>query len=195
MAVKVKVNEITDIQIGYQSRGRIEPDPTGTHRIIQMKDFDECHQLGIDSLTSFYPERDPERYLVDQGDVLFLSRGQKNFACAVTIALQDTVAASYFFILRIKRDAILPEYLAWYINQVPAQEFIYTIAKRGSHMPIVPKSSFETLEISVPPLETQKTIVKIEKLISNEEEIGQEISLKRGLLMRAFCFKKIKEQS
>jgi len=193
--VKAVVNEIADIQIGYQSRGRIEPDNEGTHRIIQMKDFDECRQVGISGLTSFRPERDPNRYIVNQGDVLFLSRGQKNFACSLIEPITDTVAASYFFILRLKSESILPGYLAWYINQVPAQEFLYSMAKRGSHMPIVPKAAFEVLEISIPPIDTQKTIVEIEKLITKELELGEEISFKRELLARAFCLKKVREQS
>jgi hypothetical protein len=193
--VKAKVNEIAEIQIGYQSRGRIYLDPEGTHRIIQMKDFDECRRLGIENLTLFRPEREPERYLVGQGNVLFLSRGQKNFACAVTRPLNDTVAASYFFILRLSRDDILPEYLAWYINQVPAQEYLYSIAKRGSHMPIVPKAAFEALQVSVPPLTTQKKIVEIEKLLGQEQAIEDELFFKRELLIRALCLKKMKEQS
>lgn len=193
--MKVKVNEITEIQIGYQSRERIESDQDGTHRIIQIKDFDNYRHLQTKSLTSFFPERAPDRYLVNQGDILFLSRGQRNFAYALDEILPDTVAASYFFILRVKNKDILSDYLAWYINQVPAQEFLYSTAKRGSHMPIVPKASFELLEVSIPPIDIQKTIVKIEELVRQEQDISEEMAFKRELLIRTICLKKIAEQS
>ena len=160
-----------------------------------MKDFDESRRLATENLTPFCPERDPSRYLVNKSDVLFLSRGQRNFAYAINKPVHDTVAASYFFILRLKNGNILPEYLAWYINQVPAQEFLYRTAKRGSHMPIVPKAAFELLEIPIPPIETQRTIVEIEQLMGLEQELGEEITFKRELLVRAMCLKKITEQT
>ena len=46
---------------------------------------------------------------------------------------------------------VLPEYLAWFINQPPAQAYL-TQQSRGTLVKLMPKSLFEKLEVPVPPL-------------------------------------------
>ncbi len=132
------LRDIAEIQIGYQHRDKGHPittGSTGTHRIIQIKDLDleepfkrevigrggSAPYVWLDNLYQVTPAGDAERYLVSQGDVLFLSRGQRTYAVPVLQALENTVASYYFYILRPDPDRIDPEYLAWFINQPTAQ--------------------------------------------------------------------------
>ena len=146
------LNQVARVQIGYQSRGRVEmPDPQGSYQLIQIKDLDDEGCLREEGFYRITPEGlNPERYQVNQGDVLFLSRGNRNFATMVDVQLQDTIAAGYFFILKPDSATVLPQYLAWYINSAPAQQFIQSVARRGTYMPVVPKSALEELPIDVP---------------------------------------------
>ncbi len=140
--MKKKIKDIAEIQIGYQFRGRMETIPNGTHSVIQIKDFDEFQNLRTTDLNKVNLKSDTERYTVNKRDILFLARGHRNYAFPIKDVSANTIAASYFFILRLINKDILPEYLAWYIKQAPAQEYLHNIARRGTHMPIVPKSSF-----------------------------------------------------
>jgi restriction endonuclease S subunit len=126
--------------------------------------------------------------LVSEGDVLFLSRGQKLFAVALPDIPPNTIAAHYFYILKPDKSLILPEYLAWYINQTPAQNYIES-RMRGSHMLMIPKSSFEQLEIIIPEFPIQRSIIELErlrraeeslltKLINARQRLVQEVSLR-----------------
>ncbi|MHB2027022.1 MAG: restriction endonuclease subunit S [Elusimicrobiota bacterium] len=181
----LKLNDLAEIQIGYQHRDSARPVSavtTGTHRFIQIKDLDlegrfksEVLDRGgivpyiwLSGLFGVTPSSDARRYQVDQGDVLFLSRGQRSIAVAIPDPLQETIAAYYFYILRPDRSRILPEYLAWFINQPSAQVYLET-NRMGSHIKMVPKPALEQLEIALPSIATQGSIVQLEKLRQAEE--------------------------
>lgn len=187
--MRKKIKQIAEIRTGYQFRGKIEPDPESFYRVIQIRDFDEKENLRKQSLTQINLVGDVEKHFVNQDDVLFLSRGHKNYAVLLTDMFDNTVAASYFFVLRIKSEVILPEYVAWYINQPAAQKYIYNHARRGSHMPVVPLSEFENLNIDIPDFETQKKIAEFNRLLERESKLHKELQEKRILLIRSLSIK------
>jgi restriction endonuclease S subunit len=192
--MKQKIKDIADIQIGYQFRGKIEADPKGTHKVIQIRDFDELQNLQVTSLYKVTPKYDAERYLVNKGDILFLARGHRNYAIPIKNLLENTIAASYFFILRLKNDNVLPEYLAWFIKQSPAQAYLYNIARRGTHMPMVPKSAFENMPINIPDLKMQTTTIKLNSLLEKERSLMYQLQEKRTLFINAICLKAINKE-
>ena len=131
--MKKRIKDITEIQIGYQFRGRIEADSEGTHKVIQIRDFDALQNLQVADLYKVLPKYNAERYLVNKRDVLFLSRGHHNYAISIKVTLDNTIAASYFFILRITSENIIPEYLAWFINQATAQGYLHNLERHRNH--------------------------------------------------------------
>ncbi|MBI4682143.1 MAG: restriction endonuclease subunit S [Nitrospirae bacterium] len=190
--MKLKIKDIADIQIGYQFRKRIKTEPDGSHAIIQMRDFDDRNNLIYRELSRVRLVELPDKYLVNKNDVLFLSRGHSNFAFAITDSLENTIAASYFFILKVISEKVLPEYLAWCINQAPAQKHLHSSARRGTHMPLVPKSAFEDLKVHVPDIKTQKSIVELSRLLDKESGLIKKIQEKRSLLIRSLSIKAAK---
>jgi restriction endonuclease S subunit len=192
--MKQKIKDVAEIQIGYQFRGRVESDPHGMHKVIQIRDLDDLPFLKVENLQAVKLKGDTDRYLVNENDVLFLSRGHKNYAIPINIQLKNTIAASYFFILRIKQDKILPDYLAWYLNQAPAQEYLHSVARRGTHMPLVPLSAFNELTVDVPDIVTQKRIVEVSRLLEKENYLAMQLQEKRSQLVKATCLKAAKKK-
>jgi len=190
--MKKKITEIADVQIGYQFRKKIEPADDGTNRVIQIRDFDENHTLNREGLSRVRIDKSTEQYLIHQGDVLFLSRGHRNWAAPIIDELQNTVAAGHFFVIKVRNEIILPEYLAWYINQSPAQEYIHNIARRGTHMPLVTLSAFKGLPVDVPDMAIQYKIVGLSRLIEKEKKLLAELQGKRLLLINTISLKAIK---
>jgi restriction endonuclease S subunit len=211
--MKIALQDITDIQIGYQHRDRkekkarpINMSSAGSHRIIQIKDLDiegrfkkvVIEQGGLypyvwpGSLYAVTPLGNPEPYLVGRGDVLFLSKGQSNFAIPILEDLERTVASYYFYILRPDRAQILPEYLAWYINQPKAQA---SLGKdlRQSVIKMIPKRVLAQLEIVVPPMEKQKALIHLERLRQREEYLMSRIVEERKRLIDAFAIQAVSE--
>ncbi len=188
-----KIKDITVIQIGYQFRKKLEPEIDGSHKVVQIKDIDENQNLNQKGLCRVTIDKLSEKYLILKNDILFLARGHRNYAIPVIDSMEGTIAASHFFILKIKTNNVIPEYLAWFINQAPAQEYLHNLARRGSHMPIIPKSVFENLKVHIPDIETQKKIVKLNTLIDKERTLLYNLREKRALLIRSLCLKAAKE--
>lgn len=189
-----KITDIADIQLGYQFRKKIEPVEDGTHWVVQIRDFDQDLALQKDGLLRVYIDKPADSYLINKGDVLFLSRGQRNWAVAITDDLKDTITVSHFFVIKIKNAHILSEYLSWYINQAPAQEYLHTNARRGTHMPLIPLAAFTGLTVEVPDVETQKKIIELSKLMEKEKRLLSELQIKRSLLISAISLKAIKNK-
>lgn len=187
-----RLGDIVDVRLGYQPSGKVESDPNGPFRIIQIKDFDENRQLIEAGITRFNPgEKNLSDFTINERDVLFLARGHKNWAALAAPNLDKTVAVSYFLILRPKVSQLDPAYLAWYLNQPPAQKYLSRLARRGTHIPIVPKSALVDLMIEVPPLPMQYAIANSDREMRKEQELMTQIANKKQELIRAVSLKAI----
>jgi restriction endonuclease S subunit len=185
--MRQQVTDIADIHLGYQFRKGLEPTDDGTHWVIQIRNFDENLILKKESLFRVRLDKTIEQSLIKKGDVLFLSRGHKNWAAPISDNLHDTVAVSHFFILKIRSNEVMPEYLAWYINQATAQEYLHSNARRGTHMPLIPMSAFKGLIVEVPAKEIQEKIVELSRLMEKEKRLLNELQEKRALFINAVC--------
>ena len=190
---EVTLNRVATIQVGYQAKARIKESKRGTHRLIQSKDFDSFHRLRSENLTVFFPERKPEIYSVCRGDVLFQARGVAHFAYCIEDDLKDTLAAGSFYILRLRIENLLPQYLAWWLNQSKAQSYFKSQAG-GTGISFVPKSTLSRLKIQVPPLSVQKKVVKIVTLAKHEQFLLEKLASARSRLVKMVCLKAIQEQ-
>ena len=180
----MRIGEIAIIQSGYQFRGKVEPDADGNVALLQIKDIEDRRRITPETLNRVEIEKSSEPYLINRGDVLFLSRGHKLFALAIEADMPDTIASGYFYILRLLTDQLRPAFLAWYINQAPFQEQLAQLSQ-GSHMPFVSKSKFQDLSIPIPALELQNIIVALSDLAEEEQSILRALSEKRAALINA----------
>ncbi len=195
--MRKRIKDIVNIQIGYQFRQSLNISSDGQYQVIQAKDINASnHQLEADLLNNVTPKRNPKRYEVANGDVIFLSKGRRNYATFIEglSGVLPAIVAGYFFILQIKSKSILPEYLSWSINQQPAQAYLQRVA-RGSGMPFIPKDAFSNLEIDVPPIEVQELIVRLHNLSLQEERLLTTIKTKRNELLQGICLKAAKTKN
>lgn len=196
--MQIQIKDLADIQIGYQHRDKAQPIgayASGSHRIIQIKDLAHAEfrggigpRVSLNNLYWITPSGDADRYQVRQGDVLFLSRGQRAIAAPVLDSVEKTLASYYFYILRPDAERVTAEYLSWFINQPTAQSYLER-RQLGSHIKMVPKASFEELEIIVPPVATQRAIVELERLRQNEERAMAHLADARRRLITGLALK------
>ena len=185
--MEYKIPDIASISTGHQSRKAVGNEPFGSHFLLQIRDFDERRgSINTDGMIRFSP-LSPDRDQPLQGrDVLFLARGQKNFAFAVRELPHPTLASSYFFVLRPK-EIVSGPYLAWYLNQPAAQRHFKRLATTGAHMPIVNRDVLESLKVPVPDLATQRKIVELDALASAQTKLLAELAYKKRTLANAAC--------
>lgn len=167
----MRLADACTIHTGYTARGRLEPVAAGGVLAIQLRDISPEGIVDPERLTRVQLEGLAERYFVRTGDVLFRSRGERNTASALDERLQEpALAVLPLMVLRPRRDVVTPEYLAWAINQPPAQRH-FDSAARGTNIRMIPRSSLDDLELDVPDIETQGKIVAVDALAEREREL------------------------
>jgi len=195
--LRKRIKELANIQIGYQFREKLDISTNGNYQVIQAKDINrsENHRLDPTNLYRVTPKREAEKYEATNEDVIFLSKGRRNYATFIEDlpSGSQTIVAGYFFILRAKTQTIIPEYLAWSINQPLSQAYLQRVA-RGSGMPFIPKDAFSNLEINVPPVKIQKLIIKLNELSLKETQLLNVIKNKRNELLQGICLKAAKSK-
>jgi restriction endonuclease S subunit len=186
---KAKLREIASIRTGYPFRSKIERNPDGTVGVIQMKDIDEYNHLELSDVYKVQLEDFSEEHLLRQYDILFRSRGVSNTAALVAEKIESFVAATPLIVIRVRSRKVVPGYLTWYLNQ-PCGQYQISRLSEGSSLLMVSKSALETLEIDLPPLETQKAIAEIAVLSQREQEIMNELAQKRKAYINAVLMQK-----
>lgn len=164
------IKHIATIQTGLFAK----PIAKGDVVYLQSKHFDEhgvLHRalhpdLTFDNIT--------EKHLLKPGDVLFAAKGTKNFAAVFENHNPASVASTSFFVLRLTGNLVLPEFLAWFLNNANTQEFLKANA-RGTGIPSIRKSVLEELEIPVPSIEKQRLVVQVAALALKEATLRTDI--------------------
>lgn len=190
--MKQPLVNIAEIKAGFQTREGIVADSSGSHFLIQARDFDKQRQIQWSGLIRFNPRGDVGRYELKRDDVLFLARGQENFAYCVERDLDATLATNTFYILRANRKIILPSYLTWWLNQTPAQDDI-KLQRSGSAIQFISVAALACLEISVPNFDIQCKILGVEELRKQEIELTNALLKKKSTLIQALCLNAIRE--
>lgn len=202
-----RIKDIAEIAIGYQHRGKsLSARSTGSHRLIQIRDVDRDgeyasrftvpaeYRLWLGDLYQVTPKGDLDSYAVKEGDVLFLSRGSRYFAVPLARPYVEPfpetwdgiLAAYYFYVLRVRGGDVLPEYLAWSLNGERAQAEMEAMSQ-GSHMKMIAKGDFASLNVDVPPLETQHRIIDLYHLALQEQGLMEQIRQKRQAVVDTLC--------
>lgn len=169
------LKELTTITLGYSFRRRIESSSNGNLNIILMKDMSK-NILNYKGLYKIESDKIIKKYFfISKNDILFSAKGANNNAVYIENNLTSTIASAHFYILRIKdKSLLLPEYLAWYINQKPAQSYIQKYS-RGTVINYINRHNFENLEVAFPNIATQKKIVELYKLSLHENKLVLQI--------------------
>lgn len=160
----------TGVRPGFPFRGAIDALAPGDVGVIQMRNVEEgivdWSKLARVTLPT---KRAPD--LLEVGDVIFATRGRRNFAVVLEQIPGPAVCSPHFFVLR-SRDPqrLLPAFLAWQINQRPAQDYLQQAAT-GSHILNITRAAIESLPLSIPPAAVQRTIVELADAARRERDL------------------------
>ena len=185
-AYEVKLIEIADIRVGYQSRTRIDEKPEGNLTIIRPADFDNAGDIIFRALKHFSPSPNIDilKDLIKMGDVLFQARGHNHQAYLIEEDLEKTVAANTFYIIRIKENVkILPAYLTWLINQ-PKLQVYFKKGQGVSTIPFISKTVLAHAPVLISPLKVQENIIKAIQLWHREKGLLQQLICKKEILIQ-----------
>jgi len=164
--------------MGYSFRARLEFLDTGNVAVIQMKDLTEHNRVDSSALACVDMETLKEHHLVKPGDLIFRSRGLISTSAILEEDPGIAVLAAPLLKIRVTDHNVLPDYLNWFICQAPAQSF-FTSQAKGTTQRMISKEAIEGLEVYIPPLNRQRTIVTMASLAAKEQQIVKQLADKR----------------
>ena len=166
--------------MGHAFRERLANMPEGDVMVIQPKNissegrvsFSKGEPLQIDASVS-----KPLR----RGDVLVVNRGR--FAATV-FDLPEAgtwIAPSSILVLSVKRESILPEYVACYFNS-PEGQRMFRRHYEQTTVPFISTKNMANMDIPIPSMERQRSLIAFEKsvkeytrLTSRKRELQKQI--------------------
>lgn len=164
------LRDIATVTIGATFRERIEPNPNGNVKIIQMKDLGYDNVVNTTGMTRINT-KDPKPYqLVHKYDLIFRSRGNSCTAAIMNEEIANTIVSAPLFKITASRQHVIPGYLQWWINNPSSQSYFHAHAE-GSLLKMVNKTVLYNLEVALPPLDWQKDIHDYFLLYQEEQRI------------------------
>lgn len=170
-----KIRECAEVLAGFVLKTRAEHEPDGVYQVIvpgHVPDGSPYTYADEHELRMTLPGS-PEKYRVCSGDVLFISRGTRNCAAVIASVPEPAVASATFYVLRANAN-VDPAYLAWFLNQPPAQAQIAQI-RTGAGTPIVQRNKLGDLLIPVPSMQDQKRIAELATLQYEEVRLWRRL--------------------
>lgn len=187
------LKEIAEIRAGYSFRETIPVSENGNYRVIQIKDISHAGFISSTDLVKAEVDSIKPEYLTQTGDVLFTSRGNNRRAATVDEPAANAIFVSQLYALKATIPDLVPEYLAWYLNQKPAQEFFEANAS-GSYIQNIRQDVLARLPVVLPPVETQRKIVEVYRLGLREREVAEKIAEKRWQIVEKALLESIRER-
>jgi len=179
----MKLKEIADISTGFSFRKKIKHDPEGDTKIIQMSDVDKYQGILIEKLQAL-KDFDPRsnRYFLDGGDVIMVSKGYNINAFVVPPGLGRVVTVNSFLVMKPKRAVVHSGYLAWFLNSKRTQHFFKEMAA-GTNVPNLSIKALEALDVILPDMKQQMQIADIDYLKRREVYLHHKIAAKKEQLV------------
>ena len=171
--MKTVLEEVSDIQGGYPFRGSVPEVASGSAYAVQMKDVSPDGTVTWDTLVRTDVSGRRESDWLRAGDVIFVTRGTRFFAVALSEVPVPAVCSPNFYLLRTKKTSgVLPEFLAWQINQQPAQRYLRKSAE-GSAQLSIRRQILATMPFTVPAITQQQHAVELARLALRERTLHE----------------------
>ena len=188
----IKLEKLADIRTGLSLREAIKPVENGNAFILQIKDIQDDNEIDYSRITQTTLKTIKAKRMLHRGDILLRARGVNRSAALFDGQGKNYQAANQFLIIRVTEDELLPEYLQWYLNQKPAQQYLAENST-GTSIPYTQASTLANLGIIVPSRQKQRAIAQLQKLSRDEEHVIQQIIVNRKQMMNAIVYDLMKQ--
>lgn len=190
--MKIQVDQIAEIKSGYLFKESIRTDKGGNVAVVQLKDVDDRGIIDLKNLNKIKLENIEMSNCIREGEILFKAKTNKPIAAVVGNIPHNTIVTAHYFVITIKNLIVRPGYLAWYLNQRPAQIYFDKHAG-GTRIQIINKQVLGNLEIEVPDLNIQAKIEKLYLLNNKELNLMDLLKEKKRILIEVQLLSLIKK--
>jgi hypothetical protein len=172
----VPLRQVATLRGGYTFRTAIPEIAGGGVLAVQLRNFQRGQGPDWRTVIETAPPRWPSDHeWLQPGDILFAFRGTRFFTTLLEDVPRPAVASGQFMIIQVQdAHALCPEFLAWQLNQAPAQAYFERSAE-GTAQRSLTREVVESMMIVVPPLAFQRSVVHLAQLAKRERAALEEI--------------------
>lgn len=184
----VRIMDCAEVLPGFSTQGALRDEPSGTHQVVMGKHLTqgEPYTYKEEDRLRIVPDRDISKYILEPGDILYMSRGITTYPVLIESVPEPTAAPSTFFILK-PRSNVVPAYLVWCLDQ-PLTESHLAALRTGAGTPTIPRNGFMEITVPFPDIATQHRIANLWRLQKRE------CHLRRQLLKESTHFHRLAGQ-
>jgi restriction endonuclease S subunit len=180
------LTDIAIVKAGHPFRGKILEDTEASTYVVQIRDIDNDGYIHWQQLirTNITGRKSPD--WLKKGDVLFAARGARNAAAYVGDIDKPTVCAPHYFLIQVTDESVLPEFIAWQLNQENAQRYFANSAEGSAQMNIR-RAVLEATPLVIPSIEKQKAIVGFDNKVKQEKRLLNDLIDNRAKQMQGIA--------
>lgn len=166
----------------------------GKYGYLRMNNITEDGRLNIQNLKHIdVPEKDLEKYVVSNGDVLFNRTNSMELVgktCIYELDF-DMVIAGYIIRIRTKKNILNPRYLSEFLNFPSTKKFLRNIAKGAVNQANINAKELQDISIPLPPLSLQNEfadfVAQVDKSqLAIQKSLEELETLKKSLMQEYF---------
>ena len=184
--MNTRLKDIVIIKSGTFAKSDANPDLY----YIQSTDFDSNKEWVVNLSPVLSKATTLRRHFLNKGDILFAAKGKEFFAVVYDGFYSPAVASTTFLVLQIHTSNVLPDYIAWYLNHPKTQKVLWNLAI-GTAITSINKSTLEQIEIPIPSLSKQNSILDFSNLQEREKELQMQIMNLKQRYLNELTYKSI----
>ena len=186
-----KMSQISNITPGYTFRKSIEENKDGDISVLQAKNIVSNQDVqNVDGYIKISSETIRSPYYLEYNDVLIISRSSTPGYFRSTVFTSENkkvISSSSVHVLRIKDITVLPKYISLYLNSLEGQKLVLENASGGSYLKTILIKNLMEIEIPIPSIQIQKTIIALSENIKRQEEIfKRKQEIEQTIINKAF---------
>lgn len=172
---RVPLRQVITLRGGFAFRTAIPEVLNGGVWAVQLRDFNQGRGPDWKTVIETRLPRALSEHELKSGDILIALRGARFFAALMEDVPPRTVASGQFMVIKVRDANVLdPAFLAWQLNQAPAQAWFETHA-RGAVLRSLTRDVIESATIALPPLAFQKSVANLAQLAKRERAALEEL--------------------
>ena len=178
------LGDVARVSTGYPFRRKVEAEEGGDIVLIQIKDVDSTEGVSESGTIVLRSEGGKyEKHLLQEGDLLFQSRGSRHPVAVVEGGVRG-IAATGLLVLKPDHRRVMSSYLAWWLNHPQSQAKLTGVA-RGTYIPFISKGELDAFLVPLPALAVQSRIVEVDRLQRLEQKLNAHLEQLNQQLVHA----------
>ena len=152
-----------------------KPSETGDTKFLQLKHFNQQENTLSEVDLFVNLDNSLSRYLLVNGDILFVTKGHRHLAWCYDEKIGQAVASTIFLILHPNTNIIHPQFLELYLNMPEVVSYISDNLVKGSIISSISKEDLMELIIDVPQLQIQQNLIEITNSHRNQLSLIEQL--------------------